>query len=191
MATWPEDVHHISGIIVDAIVLLGAIAAAVKFRIFNVFGYRWRTELTCSHCELPDGATIFVADYVIHNTGQRPLKVSSVKIRVTSAKQEGLLLVPDQSKLIAERVMRAGDPTLKGIFQIEPGERTIFTLRAKLPHLDEVVFADCDFSTLALRTPSMFRGLYIKCQTKQIARSTEPVKSPATVNDDSQDVIAG
>jgi hypothetical protein len=157
-------IHEITGIAVDIVVIVGAIAAAVRFRLFNILGYRWRTELHCSHVDLPGGSVIFVADYVVSNTGRRPLHLTTVRIRLTGAAAEGPLLVPDESRVIATRVLHAGDKALRGIFQIEPGERTIFTLRARLPELDEEVFVLCDFSTAAQRTPTSYRGFYVKSQ---------------------------
>ena len=126
--------------------MAGAIGAVIKFRLFNILGHRWRSELAYSHSEMPDGSVIFTADYTVHNTGQRPLQIKEVTIRLLAAKQEGVLLVPDETRVIAKRVMGPADPGLKGLFQVEPGERTIFVLRAKLAELDDAVFVICDFS---------------------------------------------
>jgi len=161
---WPSlsKLKEISGLLVDLAVLLGALAAIVKFRLFNMLGHRWRSELACVHYDLPSSSVIFTADYTIHNTGQRPILVTEVSIRLTGVRQEGSLLLPDEDQKYATRVMRSGDPALKGLFQIEPGERTIFTLRSKLPALGEAVFVLCDFSVSYKRTPASYRGFYVK-----------------------------
>ena len=65
----------------------------------------------------------------------------------------GELIEPDDSRVIAARTVRSGDEALKGIFRIEAGERTIFTLRSRLDRLDDYVFVICTFSTPAQRTP--------------------------------------
>ncbi len=157
-----SELHDATGILVDIALLIGALAAAIRFRLFNVLGHRWRSELTCSHHELPDSSVIFTADYTIHNTGQRPLRLKEVRIRMTGVRQDGALLVPDESRVHAVRIMKSGDPALKGLFQLEPGERTIFTLLTKLPDIDEAVFVLCDFSLSHKRVPSAFRGFYVK-----------------------------
>jgi len=157
-----DDLHHITGIAVDAAIFAGAIAAGIKFRVYNVFGYRWRTDVTCSHAELADGSVILLADYVVNNTGRRPLKLTDVSITVHAARQSGQLIEHDESKVITARVLHAGDRTLQGIFLIEPGERTIFPLRARLDRLDEYVFVTCTFATLAQRTPTVFRSFYVR-----------------------------
>ena len=157
-----ETLHHWTGIAVDLALLVGAVATAIRFRIFNVFGYRWRTDVNCRHTDLADGSVIFLADYIIHNTGRRPLKLTDVTIQVSGAKQNGELLEPDPSQPVVARRLSAGDPTLKGIFQIEPGERSIFPLRARLKRLDEFVFVVCTFATAANRTPTVFRSFYVK-----------------------------
>jgi hypothetical protein len=159
-----EYLHHLTGIVVDVALLIGAVAAGVRYRLFNIFGYRWRTDVISKHVELADGSVIFLVDYVINNSGRRPLKVSEVVITVHPSTQDGQLLVPDESKAIAARTVRAGDKALKGIFQIEPGERTIFTLRARLDRLDDYVFIICTFATPAQRTPTVYRSFYIKSE---------------------------
>ena len=184
--TTVEHFHEITGIAVDLVLLAGAIAAAVKFRIFNVLGHRWRTDLRCSHFELPDGSVVFVADYIVHNTGERPLRLTTVRIRLAAAQTDGPLLVPDESRIVATRIAHGGDKTLKGIFQIEPGERTIFSLRARLPQLDDASFILCDFSTVADRTPTSFRGFYVKSQEKSANCSLSETNQMAEDSDENE-----
>jgi hypothetical protein len=158
----PKDLHEASGFLVDVVLLIGAVAAVIKFRLFNILGHRWRSELACYHYVLPNSSVIFTADYTLQNTGQRPLRVTEVTMRLTAAREEGVLLIPDENRVYAKRLMRAGDPALRGLFQVEPGERTIFTLRTKLPDLDEAVFVLCDFSIAQKRVPAIYRGFYVK-----------------------------
>lgn len=164
LVLWPslEQLHNASGFLVDLVLLIGAIGAAIKFRLFNILGFRWRSELACSHTNLSDASVIFTADYTLCNTGQRPLRLSEVRMRLTAAKQEGVLLFPDEDRVYAERVMHPEDAALKGLFQIEPGERTIFVLRTKLSELDDAVFVLCEFTIPQKRIPGAFRGFYVK-----------------------------
>lgn len=152
----------LSGLIVDIVVLIGAAFAVIKFQLFNVLGHRWRSELTSSHHDLPDGSAVFTTDYTINNTGERPLLMKKVTIRVTAARQEGVLVLPDETRILAERVFADEDPRLTGLFQIEPGERSIFPLRARFPDLEDVVFVLCDFTLVQKRKPGAYRGIYVK-----------------------------
>lgn len=157
-----KDLHEASGLLVDVVLLIGAIGAAIKFRLFNVLGFRWRSDLKCAHYLLPDSSVIFTADYVVNNTGQRPLRLKKVTIRLACVRQEGTLLMPDEERIVATRIFESGNPALKGLFEIEPGERTIFPLRAQLPSLDDAVFVLCEFSLEQKRTPGAYRGFYVK-----------------------------
>jgi hypothetical protein len=157
-----KDFHEASGLLVDVVLLIGAIGAAIKFRLFNILGFRWRSDLECAHYLLPDSSVVFTADYTVHNTGQRPLRLKNVTIRLAGARQEGALLKPDERRICATRIFESGDPALKGLFEIEPGERTIFPLRAQLPSLDDAVFVLCEFSLEQKRIPGAYRGFYVK-----------------------------
>ncbi|HYJ06435.1 MAG TPA: hypothetical protein VEX43_14965 [Chthoniobacterales bacterium] len=172
-----NDWHEATGLLVDIVLLIGAIGAAIKFRLFNVLGFRWRSELTCTHYELPDSSIIFTADYVINNTGQRPLKLKNVTLRLTGARKEGVLLMPDESRTYATRVFESGNPALKGLFQIEPGERTIFPFRAQLASLDDAVFVLCEFALEQKRTPGAYRGFYVKSGPARPAPQDASTKS--------------
>lgn len=165
---WPatlESWHYVSGIILDVVLVGGALGAALKLRLFNVLGHRWRTAVRCRHWDSPKGGVFFAADYVVRNTGQRPLRLTEATMTLVSAKTEGPLLVPDLSRELATRNMRAGDPALRGIFRIEPGERTIFTLRALLQELDDAVFVLCSFRMEHKREPASFRAFYVPGRT--------------------------
>src|SRR2546428_14144254 len=125
--TW-EELHYVTGSLVDVTIILAAIAAVIKFRLLNTLGHRWQSELTYTHWEPENGSIIFAADYTLHNTGARVLHIRRVKLRLVASKLEGRLLVPDETKVLAERELLSTDPALHGNFQIESGERTIFTL---------------------------------------------------------------
>jgi len=157
-----EELHHSTGLLVDITLLLAAAAAVVKFQLLNVLGHRWRSELACAHWELQDGSIVFTADYTLHNTGPRALRMGQVTLRLVGAKAHGPLLVPDETVVLAERVLSPSDPALRGLFWIESGERTIFTLRCRLEALPETVFVLCGFDLKHQRVPAAFRGFYCK-----------------------------
>jgi len=157
-----EQAREITSVFVNIAVLLGAVVAGVKFRLFNVLGHRWRSEVQCVHWDLDEGAVIFTADYTVHNTGQRTLQIQNVTMKLVPAEKEGPVLIPSETCVLAEREMRSGDPRLKGIFHIEAGERTIFTLRCWLPNLSDAVFVICNFNLTYKRAPAGFRGFYCR-----------------------------
>jgi hypothetical protein len=156
-----QEFHHVTGLLVDITLLLAAVGAVIKFRLLNVLGYRWRSELACTHWDLRDGSVVFTADYTLHNTGPRALHLRKATLRLLNATTDGMLLVPDEARVLAERTLVSNDPTLQGIFDLESGERTIFTLRCKLADLPEAVFVLCTFD-LKQRLPAVYRGFYAK-----------------------------
>jgi len=159
LASW-EAAQHVTGVLVDVTLLLGAIGAIVKFQLFNIFGHRWHSTLDCAHYELPDGSVVFTADYTVTNRGQRPLRLRAVSLRLVQCRRQGHILLPDETAPIAERIIRPSDPGMKGNLQIESGERTIFTLRAALPELPDQVFVVCALDAVTKRSYTSFRGFY-------------------------------
>lgn len=170
-----KELSEVSGLLVDLALLVGAVVAVIKFRLFNILGHRWRSDLTCNHHVLPDTTVVFTADYTVVNTGQRPLRLSSVTIRLTSVRVEGSLIFPDESQTIATRSFEAGNPAFKGLFQIEPGERTIFPIRAQLPNLAEMMFVLCEFTLEQKRVPAAYRGFYVKSRPAHAQKEDPPV----------------
>jgi hypothetical protein len=157
-----EVTHHITSILVDCTLLVAAVVAVVKFQIFNVFGHRWRSDLACRHYVLPDGRFVFVAGYTITNTGERPLELRHVMIRLVGSRTENSLLIPDEERVLARRLMQSSSSSVRGLFDIQPGERSIFTLRSCLDHLDDTVFVLCSFELAHRREPAGYRGFYCK-----------------------------
>ena len=166
--TW-EELHHVSGVIADVIIALAAIAAVIRFRILRPLAPRWRSELSCAAWRMPDGGVIFTADYILNNTGPRVLGLTNVTVRLVKSKVSGVVLEPDESHVLAERVMAASDPSLKGMFLVESGERSIFTLRCRLDEMPEAVFILCGFDLKRRRVPAAYRGFYCAAQMDQQA----------------------
>jgi hypothetical protein len=82
-STWLDSVHDVTSILVDLIVIVGGLLAAIKFRLFNSLGFRWRSEVTCTHTDLASGRVVFVGEYIVQNTGERPLDLLSVSLAAT------------------------------------------------------------------------------------------------------------
>ncbi len=151
----------VTSVLVNLSVLAAAVVAVIKFRLLHILGRRYRSELQCTHHALQNGRVIFSAEYSIHNTGERPIALSCVTLRLHPAAREGVLLVPDRQTLLAERVLASADPDKRGLFRIEAGERSIFTLRCELPELNDVVFCFCQLSWPDRRDPAPYVGMYV------------------------------
>jgi hypothetical protein len=171
-----QTVHEVTGVLVDVTILLAAVGAVVKFRLLNMFGHRWRSELICAHWQLRDGSYVFTADYILHNTGPRSLHLERVTLRLVPAKSADQLLVPSENGVLAERTLAPTDPALRGLFHIESGERTIFTLRCRLQELPECAFILCAFDLKQRRVPAAFRGFYCTAQHSADTGTTEPTR---------------
>jgi hypothetical protein len=157
------DIKQVTAILVDVSVLVAAFAALIKFRVYNMFSYRYRGELACKHYVLPAGDVVFVADYTIHNTGSVPITFSSVTLHLCAATRDTRdrnLLVADEEKTLAKRVLT--DRPRPGLLHIEPGERSIFQLRCQLPKLDHFVFLVCQPSWSDARPTTPYRSIYVR-----------------------------
>ena len=173
-----EQLRHWTGLLVDVTLLLGALAAVIKFRLLNVLGHRWRSELTCAHWDMEDGSIVFTADYILHNTGPRVLHLQRVTLRLVEARAEGPLLTPNEARVLAERTMVNTDKSLLGLFWIESGERTIFTLRCRLEKLPDTVFVMCGFDMKHRRVPAAFRGFYCRGKPSPSVQAGVPQPKP-------------
>jgi hypothetical protein len=164
-------VKEVTSVLVDVTLLLGAVAAVFKFRLFNLLGHRWHSTLECAHYELPDRSIVFTADYTVTNRGQRPLRLRAVSLRIVRARRDGPLLLADETQPLAERTIRPSDTGMRGNLQIEAGERTIFTIRAVLAELPDVVFVLCALDPVAKRPFTTYRGFYSRWRpTRRVTR---------------------
>lgn len=156
-----QSADTILSVMVSISVLGAAVVAVIKFRLLNLFARRYRSELVCTDHVLRNGRIVFLGDYTIHNTGERPINLSSVVLRLRPAIRTGVMLEPDVNVLLAERILTPSDPVRRGLFQIEAGERSIFTLRCELPQLNDIVFLVCTVTWPDLREPAPYIGLHV------------------------------
>jgi hypothetical protein len=159
--TFWSRADSVTKVLVNLSVLGAAAAALVKLKVLNMLARRYTSELVCRHHPLPDGQIIFEADYVVRNSGDRPINLATVTLQLCAASHEGILLVPDRTQILAERVCAASDRDKEGLFRIEAGERSIFTLRCQPPHLDAVVFVLCQIAWPDRRPPAPYVGMYV------------------------------
>jgi hypothetical protein len=151
------------GPLVQLSVLVGAAAAAYKFRVFDVLGHKYRSEVWCGSMKTGSGSAdgfLFVGNYVIQNTGSRPLKISSVQLRLLEPEVTEESPIYD-SERARELICRDfGTDTGVSWFKIGAGERSIFSLRCRLDRLPAPVLLECSFRWKHRGRPSPFVWLY-------------------------------
>src|SRR5215471_1095599 len=167
--TFWSRADSVTKVLVNLSVLGAAAAALVKLKVLNMLAHRYTSELTCRHAPLPDGQIVFEADYVVRNSGDRPINLATITLQLCAATHKGILLVPDDKQVLAERICAVTDLDKPGLFRIEAGERSIFTLRCQLPHLDAVVFVLCQIEWPNKRPPAPYVGMYV-AQTNAIGK---------------------
>ena len=155
--------NTLTGILVNCVLLLGAVVAILKLRLYHVFHRRCRTETVCSHVELAKDRVLFRGNYIVHNIGELPIKLKNVKVRLLGCKQAASQLIEkDEDNELGSRSFDAN--TYKGLCRIEAGERSIFTLRIELRELPDVVFFVCDLNWPYRQAQSGYIGIYVKTQ---------------------------
>lgn len=158
-----DQAKNVADIVVAITISAGAIAAAIKYQMFRIFSHRWESDLVCRDRILASGQVLFVAEYTVQNRGQRPLRLRSIDLKVMRSRlTEGTrLLRPDHDGVISQR--RVPDEVgNSGNLDVQPGERSIFTLRCLLPDLPDVVFVECLLSLPHRRRPALFVGLHAR-----------------------------
>lgn len=180
-----ESVQHVLSVAQTITVLAAALVGAIKFKVFQIWKHTFRTDMQCHHSVRSTGETIFIAEYTIQNTGDRPLSIDSVLLQLCPALQvHGGHLMPDRSTnilmptLFAEREPSAGPERhfkpLGSLGEIMKGERSTFTLRCCLRELPDVFFVFGEFTWTKSwfrpeRKPSFYSSLYIKSQASGAA----------------------
>lgn len=157
-----EILEKITSILVNLTILTAALVAAIKLQLYNLLERRFRTEFRATHIELGNGAILFEGDYVIHNTGERPIKLSKVDLGLYGVQNIQGQLEINREKEIFRRVITAENTDLEGLFHLQPGERSIFTIRCQLSDLEDMTFIRCQFEWPYKRKSGSYLSLYIR-----------------------------
>lgn len=155
------NLPDILGLLVNLTIVAGGLAAAYKFRVFNVMAHRYRSEVWCTSTpvgESEPGRFLFVGNFVIHNTGDRPLKVTKVRLALLEPEQGDRIIDSDRATRIVQREF--GSDTGTSWFMIRAGERSIFPLRVYLDRIAGPMIFHCDFDWTHRGRPSEFAWLY-------------------------------
>lgn len=169
-ATLPDgfwkQADTVTSVLVHVSILLATLGAAIKFRMLHLLSRRYKSELVCRHHVLSDNQVVFEAEYTVNNTGERPIELTRVNLRLCAAENRAGLLSPDQARTFAERVLEWRDSDKMGLFHIEAGERSTFTLRTMLTTLEPVAFVLCQLSWKDKRQPAPYVGLYVRADAE-------------------------
>ena len=161
MQSLAPDLPFLVDLLVDLTILGGALAAAYKFRVFDVMGHRYRSEVWCTSTpvgESEPGRFLFVGNFVIHNTGNRPLRVTRVRLSLQRPWEGDAVIDSERTTEVVAREF--GGDAGTSWFQIRAGERSIFPLRVYLDELRAPLIFQCDFRWKHRGQPSEFAWLY-------------------------------
>lgn len=161
MQSLTSDLPSLLSLLVNLTILGGGLAAAYKFRVFDVMAHRYRSEVWCTSTPVGDsepGRFLFVGNFVIHNTGDRPLKIKWVKLALRKPEPGDRIIDSDRTTPLVDREF--GSDAGTSWFQIRAGERSIFPLRAYVDEMPGPLVFQCDFSWKHRGKPSEFAWLY-------------------------------
>lgn len=153
---------------IQVTVLVGALAAAYRFRVFDVLGHKFRSGVWCTSGEIDDsGRTLFIGNYVIENTGSRPLKIARVTVElrtpveVSQTRPDGVVdrvLDADEGSVLVRREYRPSGGI--SLYRVGAGERSIFPLRCYLDAFEPPVVFYCTCHWKHGGDPTLFAWLY-------------------------------
>lgn len=166
---WTQ-LESITGTLVNVAIIIGALVAVMKLRLYNLLVRRFRSEVKCSHTELPDGRVLFCGDYIVQNTGERQIWLEDVHLKLLGSQTTSdNLVIPHENAVLAARALPRGHESYKGLHRLEAGERSIFPLRCILKDLQEITFFVCKITWPYKRTPSPYISLYVKSQGQNVS----------------------
>jgi hypothetical protein len=165
---WTQ-LERMTGTLVNVTIIIGALVAVIKLRLYNLLERRFRSEVQCSHAQLSDGRILFCGDYIVQNTGERQIWIEDVHLKLLGSKlTSDNLVIQNENVVLAARSLPRGHESYKGLHRLEAGERSIFPLRCIVNDLDEISFFVCKIMWPYTRTPSPYISLYVKSQGQHV-----------------------
>ena len=161
MTDFMTEASGLLDVLVSLTILGGGLAAAYKLRVLDVLAHRYRSEVWCTSTPASDsepGRILFVGNFVIHNTGDRPLKVTRVTLSVLTPYPDDRIIDSDRAEPLDQR--HFGSDSGTSWFTIKAGERSIFPLRVYLDRFEGPLIFKCDFEWKHRGQPSEFAWLY-------------------------------
>lgn len=162
MWTFPTDLPTLLDTLVNLTILGGALVAAYKFRVFDVMGHRYRSEVWCASTpagEDEPGRILFVGNFIIHNTGDRPLKIREVRLFLIEPCEDDVTIDSDRAREpLLRRKFEADSGT--SWLRIGAGERSIYPMRGYVDRVTGPLIFKCEFEWKHRGQPSEFAWLY-------------------------------
>lgn len=167
-----KDTDTVLSALAHLAVLVGAIAAFIKFRMLER-PRRYKSELaTCRHHQLPD-RVVFEAEYVVYNNGDRPIDFTAATVSLYPAIVTPLSILKADKTALAEH---RHEPKDRPPYHIKATERILFSLYCELTSLPPVVFVVCQLEwPYKDRIPDPFRHMYVSAA----ASKTGDLQPPA------------
>lgn len=123
--------------------------------------HRYRSEVWCTSTPVgksEPGRFLFVRNFLIHNIGDRALKVTRVRLSLQKPWEDDVIIDSERTREIVARGF--GSDTETSWFRIRAGERSIFLLRVYLDELSGPVIFQCDLCWKHRGRHSEFAWLY-------------------------------
>ncbi len=164
-----ELLEKLTSILVHLTVFVASLVAIIKLKLYKLLEHRYQSEFRATHTPLSDNKILFEGDYVVLNTGERPIKLTKVDIGLYGVQRINGQVVIDHDNEIFKRVISIDDETVAGLMTIHSGEKVIFTVRCELSHLDDMMFVNCRFEWPYKRKPGSYLSLYVKSRGQTFA----------------------
>ena len=116
-------------IAVNITVLITAVFAVIKFKLYEVLNPRYDTDMKVEQQCIGDKIYL-ICTYVIKNTGELPISLLSVSLNFYEAKEDdGQIKCLEEGNSLPQRVFKASNRRYRDLMKISAGERSEFPIR--------------------------------------------------------------
>ena len=141
-----DEIEKYLNIVFQISGLLTVILAVYKFKLFEVFKHRYSTEMLVKSKYTKSGKLYVVCTYVIHNTGEIPIRIDEVNLSFYKAEEKDQQIKCAEETVLLNRVFRADNPRYSELMKISAGEHAEFPIRGVFEKPGEAMFIYGNFS---------------------------------------------
>ena len=116
-----DEIEKYLNIVFQISGLLTVILAVYKFKLFEVFKHRYSTEMLVKSKYTKSGKLYVVCTYVIHNTGEIPIRIDEVNLSFYKAEEKDQQIKCAEETVLLNRVFRADNPRYSELMKISAG----------------------------------------------------------------------
>ncbi len=123
--------------VVNITVIIAAVFAAIKFKLYEVLTPQYNTEMKVEQQYAKDGKIYIICTYIIENTGELPISLLKVSLNFYEAEEDiahsqntGMLKCLEESNNLPQRVFEASNDRYRNLMKISAGESSEFPIRA-------------------------------------------------------------